>query len=83
MRSIAPSQNGWGPVVASKRLEEIADRLHTIDKTLERNTTLLGEHIKRTEMLEARVKPLERSAYMLAGAVAVIGAGLAFLARLF
>lgn len=82
-RSTAPSPNGWSAVVASKRLEEISDRLHAIDKTLVVNTALLAEHIKRTELLEARVKPLERSSYMLAGAVAVIGAALTFLARLF
>jgi hypothetical protein len=68
--------------MASKRLEEIAEKLHTIDKTLERNTALLGEHIRRTENLEERVKPLERSSYMLAGAIAVIGAALALLAKM-
>lgn len=40
----------------------IDHRLDSVDKTLDRNTVSLEEHMKRTDLLEAQLAPI-RSAY--------------------
>jgi hypothetical protein len=42
-------------------LNRIEQRLDDLDRRWERNNVLLEEHIKRTEMLERRVEPIETS----------------------
>lgn len=39
------------------KLDKIDDRLASIDRTLIKNTKDLKYHIKRTDLLEAQVKP--------------------------
>lgn len=41
------------------KVDKLDERLDSIDKTLVINTTLLGEHIKRTNLLEAKVVSVE------------------------
>lgn len=44
-----------------KRLDRLEAHLQEIKDTLVRNTSSLEEHMKRTEILEERVLPLERA----------------------
>ncbi len=43
----------------NNKLDQILEKIHSIDKTLDRNTSSLELHIKRTEILEAELKPLK------------------------
>ena len=54
------------------KTDKIFDRLNSIDKTLAGQHETLKEHIRRTEILEHRVEPLERSSNMLEGAMKFI-----------
>ena len=51
------------------KLDLIVDKIHSIDKTLERNTTSLEYHISRTNALEAKIEPLEKHAAYASGIV--------------
>lgn len=42
-----------------KSLETLSEKVHSIDKTLVRNTDSLEIHIKRTELLEKEVAPIK------------------------
>lgn len=61
-------------------LDKIVEHLGRIDVTLMRNTVTLEEHVKRTNILEDRIKPIEKHVFMLQGALKLIG-GLAILAE--
>lgn len=66
-------------------LMEVEKRMGRFELLLERNTDSLEEHIKRTEMLEERVQPLENHIAMWAGAgktIAYIGTVLSALGGL-
>jgi hypothetical protein len=41
-------------------MEHLDTRLDSIDITMTRNTLSLEEHVKRTNMLEERMKPVEK-----------------------
>ena len=67
------------------KVDRIDDRMDNVDKTLAVNTNLLGEHIKRTNLLEKqmgnvnehviRVRFLGKIAVWCAGALVTILAG--------
>jgi hypothetical protein len=42
------------------KMEHLDTRLDSIDITMTRNTLSLEEHVKRTNMLEERMKPVEK-----------------------
>lgn len=71
-----------------KRLERIESKIDGIkDHMAEMNTTLakqsiiLDEHVKRTNLLEAKIEPIEKHVHMVNGALKLIG-GLAVLASI-
>lgn len=41
------------------KLDLLTDKVYSIDKTMDRNTNSLEVHIKRTEILEAEMKPVK------------------------
>lgn len=56
--------------------DEVERRLTSIDKTLAAQHETLKDHVRRTEILEGRIDPIEKKAVMLAGMVklmAVLG----------
>lgn len=55
-----------------KKLDDQNDHLSSIDKTLVAQHESLKEHIKRTALLEADIKPIRRHVYMVQGAGALI-----------
>lgn len=69
------------------KLDHIADRLSSIDVTLGKQSVILDEHIKRTQLLEDRVEPIEKRMHMVQGIIAlitllaIIGAGLEVILR--
>lgn len=63
-----------------EKLEKLTTDVGEINTTLALNTAALEEHMRRTEHLESRVKPLETHAAVFTGllkAGAMIGAGTA------
>lgn len=61
-------ENEW----IKSTLERLEKNLVSINVTLALNTQSLETHIKRTELLEARVKPLEASALRVSGGIKVL-----------
>lgn len=52
--------------------KEIRDKLGSIDNTLIEQHVTLKDHIRRTELLEARIPPIEKFMSMVTGAVKLI-----------
>lgn len=42
------------------KIDLILERMNSIDITLVRQSVILAEHIKRTNLLEAKIAPLEK-----------------------
>lgn len=57
----------------SSLLYEIIDRLSSLETQVKQYNQLLKEHMRRTELLEDRVLPIERKLYKFQGAVALLG----------
>lgn len=55
-----------------QKLDRIQEDITHIKVTLARNTTSLEEHMRRTEILEKKIEPLEKNMYRILGAVALL-----------
>lgn len=56
-----------------KKLDKIDDRLGSIDVTLAKQAVSLDEHIKRTNLLEKKLEPVERHVMMVNGVLKFLG----------
>ena len=63
------------------KLDKIEERLGSIDKTLVKQEENLAEHMRRTELLETKMEPVEDHVKnvnflfkIMAGVVAIVGA---------
>jgi membrane carboxypeptidase/penicillin-binding protein PbpC len=56
-----------------EKLEKITEKLSSIDVTLAVNTQSLVEHVKRTNLLEAELKPVSKHVVMMETTFKVIG----------
>jgi len=56
-----------------KKLDRLDERLGSIDKTLVAQHVSLEEHIRRTEILESKVEPIEKHVAMINGALKLFG----------
>lgn len=54
------------------KLDKISDRLLNIDTTLAKQAVILEEHIKRTDLLEKQVAPMQDRMKEFKGAVSLI-----------
>ena len=55
-----------------KKLDKIDDRIASIDVTLAAQHVTLKEHIRRTELLEADVRPIKDHVTRMQGAIKLI-----------
>lgn len=55
------------------KLDKIDSRIDNIDITLARQSEILDIHIKRTNLLEEALKPIEKHVAMVNGALKLIG----------
>lgn len=55
------------------KIDETADHMASIDVTLGQQHISLREHIRRTNALEAELKPIKRHVYMIEGFFKVLG----------
>ena len=67
------------------KIDKLHERIDSVDKTLIQQHEQLTYHIKRTDILESRVAPVEKYATMLSGAMkfaaalaAIVGALIKF-----
>lgn len=58
-----------------EKLDTITDRLASIDVTLAKQSVILDEHVKRSNLLEAKLTPVERHVSMVSGAIKLIVLG--------
>jgi hypothetical protein len=65
-----------------EKLDKIVESVHRIDKTLVVNTEHLAEHMRRTDLLEQKLRPVETHVFMVNGIVKFI-LGLAAISALF
>jgi hypothetical protein len=60
-----------------KRLEDkvdkIVDKICSIDVTLVKQSIILEEHIKRTNLLEDKIEPIEKHVIMVNGVLKFLG----------
>lgn len=56
-----------------KRLKRIEAHLGSIDVTLAKQSVILEEHVKRSNMLEDKLEPVERHVAMMQGGVKLTG----------
>lgn len=55
------------------KLDKLDERLDNIDKTMIRNTVSLEDHIRRTEILEEKIDPIEKQISQVQGALKFTG----------
>lgn len=55
-----------------EKIDKISDKISSIDVTLAKNTVSLEEHIKRTNILEQKLGPVEKHVNMVDGALKLI-----------
>ncbi len=55
------------------KLDKISERLNSIDITLTSQHESLKDHMRRTELLEIRIDPIEKVIYKRAGSIATGG----------
>ena len=55
------------------KLDKISDHIANIDITLAKQEVSLKEHIRRTDILEAKVLPIEKNFIMAKGVLQFIG----------
>lgn len=55
------------------KLDDIADHIGEINVTLGSQRVSLDEHIRRTQILEEIIMPINKRVYMAQGAIALIG----------
>ena len=62
------------------KLDTLGDKLSDIDKTLVRNTVSLEDHVRRTNLLEEKLAPVEKHVAMIQGVAKFIALLAALLA---
>ncbi len=59
--------------MSDHKLDQINERLHSIDKTMALNTQQLAEHMRRTELLEKEMAPVAKHVQQMQGAAKLLG----------
>lgn len=65
-----------------EKLDKVVERIGNIDVTLGKQSVILDEHVKRTNLLEAKIEPIEKHVIMVNGVLKLIGIAAGFLALL-
>ena len=55
------------------KVDKISERLNSVDVTLAQQHESLDTHIKRTEILEEKLEPVEKHVAMMNGALKLLG----------
>ena len=55
------------------KIDRIDQRMNNVDITLAKQSEILDIHVKRTNLLEESIKPIERHVAMVNGAIKLLG----------
>ena len=55
------------------KIDKITDKIANIDVTLGKQSVILEEHVKRTNLLEEKLEPIEKHVHMIQGALKLFG----------
>lgn len=55
------------------KLDKIMERINNIDVTLGKQSVILEEHVRRTNILEKKLEPVEKHVAMVHGALKFLG----------
>lgn len=55
------------------KIDRLTDKVASIDTTLSSQHMVLEEHVRRTNLLEEQIKPIEKHVNMVTGALKLIG----------
>lgn len=55
------------------KIDIISEKITSIDVTLAKQSTILDEHIRRTNLLEEKLAPIEKHVHMVNGALKTVG----------
>lgn len=55
------------------KLDKISENIASIDVTLAKQSVILDEHVKRSNLLEAKLLPVEKHVAMVQGALKLLG----------
>jgi chromosome segregation ATPase len=56
-----------------QKLDKIVENISQINITLGKQSVILDEHVKRTNLLEKKVEPIEKHVHMIQGALKLFG----------
>jgi flagellar motor component MotA len=60
--------------MSEAKIDKILEKIHSIDITLARNTASLELHMKRTDLLEKKLEPVEAHVSLINASFKVFGA---------
>lgn len=55
------------------KIDKVLDKQNSMDITLAKQSVILEEHVKRTNLLEAKIVPIEKHVAMVHGALKFLG----------
>jgi hypothetical protein len=56
-----------------EKIDKIVDKITDIDVTLGKQSVILEEHVRRTNLLENKLEPIEKHVHMIQGALKFLG----------
>jgi DNA-binding ferritin-like protein len=56
-----------------EKLDKVIEHIAEINVTLGKQSVILEEHVKRTNLLEAKLEPVEKHVHMIQGAIKLFG----------
>lgn len=62
-----------GSELMENKLDKIIEKIASIDVTLAKQSVILEEHVKRTNLLEEKIEPIEKHVAMVNGALKLLG----------
>lgn len=55
------------------KIDNLVERTSNIDVTIAKQSVILDEHVKRTNILQSKVEPIEKSFVVVKGILKIIG----------
>ncbi len=55
------------------KLDKVVDKIGSIDVTLAKQSVILEEHVRRTDILESKITPIEKHVIMVHGVLKFLG----------
>lgn len=59
--------------MSDDKIDKIVEKISNIDVTLAKQSVILEEHVRRTNLLEQKIEPIENHVAMVNGALKLLG----------